>query len=52
MNPLRRLALLARALLPAGLFALSLFGVLAGSAQAQANAHSKVARDLEVGIAS
>ena len=48
---MRRLALLARALLPAGLFAISLFGVLVSPAQAQANAQSKVARDLQVGVA-
>src|SRR2546425_8038521 len=42
-------ACIARILLPAGLFAISLFGVVVSPAQA--NAQSKVARDLQVGIA-
>src|SRR3954468_1017349 len=53
----RWLAFFARALLPAGLFALALLGVMATSSKAQANgdanvnAHSKLARDLQAGIA-
>src|SRR5437867_3977931 len=48
-------ARIAKILLPAGLFAISLLGVVVSPVQAaapvNANAHSKVARDLQVGIA-
>src|SRR5437867_2340200 len=48
-------ACIAKILLPAGLFAISLLGVVDSPAQAaapaQANAQSKVARDLQAGIA-
>ncbi|HEY2970035.1 MAG TPA: hypothetical protein VGK75_16900, partial [Casimicrobiaceae bacterium] len=50
----RWLALFVRMLLPAGLFALSVFGAVPSTAHAQsmqANAQSKVARDLQAGIA-
>src|SRR5438067_2276536 len=53
----RWLAFIARALLPAGLFALALLGVVATSSKAQANgdanvnARGKLARDLQAGIA-
>ncbi|HEY2969208.1 MAG TPA: hypothetical protein VGK75_12680, partial [Casimicrobiaceae bacterium] len=54
-NERRWLSLIARMLLPTMLFAISLLGVVVSPVQAaapaQANAQSKVARDLQAGIA-
>ena len=52
-DPRRWLALLAKVLLPGGLFAISLFGALANPAQAQtANPESKIAADLQEAVAA